>query len=436
MKVAVIGTGYVGLVLGAGLAETGNQVQCVDIDADKVARLRQGRIPIYEPGLEPMVQRNVAGGRLTFTTDTGAAVEGSDVVFIAVGTPPDEDGSADLQHVLAAARAIGDHMNGPKVVVTKSTVPVGTARMVRDEMAARTSVPFHVCANPEFLKEGAAVEDFMKPDRVIVGVESDEARGVIEELYAPFVRTGNPLIFMDITSAEMTKYAANAMLATRISFMNQVAELCDAVGADVGLVRRGIGSDPRIGPAFLFPGPGYGGSCFPKDVKALVRTARERGVRLDLLEAVEEVNRRQKRRVLDKLTAALGGGLAGRRVAVWGLAFKAETDDVRESPALDLIRGLLEAGATVAAHDPQAMASARRILADRVAYVADPYEALRDADALAIMTEWLIFRNPDFAMMKTRLRQPVVVDGRNLYDPARMRRLGFRYFGIGRGERA
>jgi UDPglucose 6-dehydrogenase len=436
MKVAVIGTGYVGLVLGAGLAETGNQVQCADIDADKIALLRGGRLPIYEPGLEPLVDRNAAAGRLQFTTDVGSAVEASDVVFIAVGTPPDEDGSADLQHVLAAARTIGDHMNRPKVVVTKSTVPVGTARMVREAIAGRTRVPFHVCANPEFLKEGAAVEDFMKPDRVIVGVETDEARAVLEELYAPFVRTGNPLVFMDFASAEMTKYAANAMLATRVSFMNQIAELCEAVGADVSEVRRGVGSDPRIGAAFLFPGPGYGGSCFPKDVQALIRTGEERRVSLDVLKAVEAVNRRQKRRVLEKLAAALGGALGGRRVAIWGLAFKAETDDVRESPALELVRGLLEAGAAVAVHDPQAMETTRRLFGDRVAYYADPYEALHEADALAIMTEWLAFRNPDFETIKARLRQPVVVDGRNLYDPDRMRRLGFRYFGIGRGERA
>jgi UDPglucose 6-dehydrogenase len=435
MKVAVIGTGYVGLVVGAGLAETGNHVQCADIVEDKIAQLRRGQLPIYEPGLEPLVARNAAAGRLAFTTDLGAAVEAADVVFIAVGTPPDEDGSADLQHVLAAARTIGDHMNRSKVVVTKSTVPVGTARMVRDAIAERTTVPFHVCANPEFLKEGAAVEDFMKPDRVIVGVEGDEARAVIEELYSPFVRTGNPLIFMDLASAEMTKYAANAMLATRISFMNQMAELCEAVGADVALVRRGVGSDPRIGAAFLFPGPGYGGSCFPKDVQALIRTGEAHRVSLQVLKAVEAVNQRQKQRVLEKLAAALDGTLRGRRVAIWGLAFKAETDDVRESPALDLVRGLLAAGASVAAHDPQATESARRVLGDRISYESDPYAALHDADALAIMTEWLAFRNPDFDVMKARLRRPVVVDGRNLYDPDRMRRLGFRYFGIGRGAR-
>jgi UDPglucose 6-dehydrogenase len=436
MKVAVLGTGYVGLVVGAGLAETGNHVQCADVDAAKIDGLRAGRLPIYEPGLLPLVERNAAAGRLTFTTDLGAAIESAEIVFIAVGTPPDEDGSADLQHVLAAARTIGDHMNQPKTVVTKSTVPVGTARRVRDAIAQRTTVPFHIVANPEFLKEGAAVEDFMKPDRVIVGVESPEARAVLDELYAPFVRTGNPMIVMDLASAEMTKYAANAMLATRISFMNQMAELCEAVGADVNLVRSGVGSDPRIGSAFLFPGPGYGGSCFPKDVQALVRTGADHGVRLDVLTAVEEVNRRQKRRVLEKLTRALGGSVSGRRIGVWGLAFKAETDDVRESPAIELVVGLLAAGASVAVYDPQATESTRRVVGDQVTYAADPYEALRDADALAIMTEWLVFRNPDFGLMKARLRQPLVVDGRNLYHPDRMRKLGFRYFGIGRGERS
>jgi UDPglucose 6-dehydrogenase len=432
VKVTVIGTGYVGLVVGAGLAETGNHVICADIDRDKIALLQTGHVPIYEPGLEPLVARNQAAGRLRFTADVPAAIEASDVVFIAVGTPPDEDGTADLQHVLAAGAMIGDHMNRPKVVITKSTVPVGTAGLVREAIAARTSMSFHVCANPEFLKEGAAVEDFMKPDRVVVGVESADARVVLEELYAPFVRTNNPLIFMDVASAEMTKYAANAMLATRISFMNQIAELCEAVGADISMVRRGVGSDPRIGPAFLFPGPGYGGSCFPKDVQALIRTADGHRVSLDVLKAVEEVNRRQKRRVFEKVSRALGT-LAGRHVAVWGLAFKAETDDMRESPAIELVERLLGGGASVATFDPQAMGPARRIFADRVTYAADPYAALLGADALVVMTEWLMFRNPDFEAMKSGLRQPIVVDARNLYDPERMRRLGFRHVGIGRG---
>jgi UDPglucose 6-dehydrogenase len=435
MNVTVVGTGYVGLVVGACLAETGNRVICADVDDGKIAALNAGRIPIYEPGLEPLVQRNRASDRLRFTTDVGAAVGAARVIFIAVGTPPDEDGSADLKHVLAVARTIGDHLTAPAVVITKSTVPVGTAEKVRQEIAARTTVPFHVCSNPEFLKEGAAVEDFMKPDRVVIGVDADEARAVVEELYAPFVRTGKPLIFMDIRSAEMTKYAANAMLATRISFMNQIAELCEAVGADVALVRKGIGSDPRIGPAFLFPGPGYGGSCFPKDVQALMKTGRDSGVRLDVLDAVEEVNARQKGRLFAKLAKALEGRLRGKRIAVWGLAFKAETDDMRASPALSLIERLLAEGASVAAHDPQAMTTARSVFGERITYAVDPYAALDGADALVIVTEWLVFRNPDFPQIRKQLRQPVIVDGRNLFEPDRMRALGFRYFGIGRGER-
>jgi UDPglucose 6-dehydrogenase len=435
VKVAVVGTGYVGLVVGACLAETGNEVACADVDAAKITALRAGKIPIYEPGLDPLVERNAAAGRLRFTTDVGAAVQEAAVVFIAVGTPPDEDGSADLQHVLGVARTIGDRMKRPQVVITKSTVPVGTAEKVRAAIAERTSVPFHVCSNPEFLKEGAAIEDFMKPDRVVVGVDSDEARAVLEDLYAPFVRTGKPLIFMDIPSAEMTKYAANAMLATRISFMNQIAELCEAVGADVSLVRKGMGSDPRIGSAFLFPGPGYGGSCLPKDMEALIRTGTDVGVPMDVLTAVEEVNARQKRRVFVKLERALGG-VRGRRIAVWGLAFKAETDDMRESPAIPLIEALVKGGASVSAYDPQAMGVARGLFGDRIAYASGPYEALAGADALAIVTEWLVFRNPDFGQITARMKQPLIVDGRNLYEPTRMAKLGIRYFGIGRGARA
>ena len=431
MRVAVIGTGYVGLVVGACLAETGNDVICADVDTSKIGALKQNKIPIYEPGLEPMVVRNQREGRLTFTTDVPQAIERSEVVFIAVGTPPDEDGSADLQHVLEVARTIGEHMNEPKVVVTKSTVPVGTAEKVRAEVARHARTPFHVCANPEFLKEGAAVEDFMKPDRVIVGVDSDEAARVIEELYAPFVRTGNPLIVMDIASAEVTKYAANAMLATRISFMNQIARLCEAVGANVTHVRRGIGSDRRIGPAFLFPGPGYGGSCFPKDVKALIRTSAERGVDLDILKAVESANETQKQILFAKLSRHLGD-LKQRTVAVWGLAFKAETDDVRESPSLVLIEALLCAGAKVQVHDPAAMKTAAHQLGNRVKYANHAYDALGGADALAIVTEWLEYRNPDFTRIKTLLNRPLIVDGRNLYDPAKLGRLGFTYDSIGR----
>lgn len=432
MRVAVIGTGYVGLVAGACLAETGNEVVCADVDARKISRLTDGDMPIYEPGLEPLVRRNQNEGRLRFSTDVGAAVEHGQVVFVAVGTPPGEDGSADLQHVLAVARTVGQHMNECKVVVTKSTVPVGTAEKVRAAIRAETRSPFHVCSNPEFLKEGAAIEDFMKPDRVVLGVDSDDARDVMAELYAPFVRTGNPILFMDIPSAEVTKYAANAMLATRISFMNQVADLCERVGADVSMVRRGIGSDHRIGRAFLFPGPGYGGSCFPKDVKALIRTAHDMGMEPSLLEAVEAVNQRQKQVLLGKLVGRLGQNLRGCQVAVWGLSFKAETDDMRESPALPLIDGILEAGGSVRAHDPKAMSVARARYGERLYYALDPYDALAGADALVIVTEWLVYRNPDFARMRSALKAPLVFDGRNLYDPDRMTRLGFEYHGIGR----
>ncbi len=418
--------------MGACLAETGNSVICADVDGGKIERLKGNRIPIHEPGLEPLVAENQAAGRLTFTTDVGAAVEASEIVFIAVGTPSDEDGSADLQHVLSVAETIGDNMNSPKVVITKSTVPVGTAEKVRAAIAARTSTRFHVCSNPEFLKEGAAVDDFMKPDRVVVGVESEEAAEILTELYGPFVRTGNPLIFMDVPSAELTKYAANAMLATRISFMNQVAELCEKVGADVNLVRKGIGSDGRIGPAFLFPGPGYGGSCFPKDVRALLKTGAEVGVSLDLLGSVEIVNDRQKQKLLGKVKDALGGDISGKSVAVWGLAFKAETDDMRESPAIPLIEGLLDAGAKVRAYDPVAEANAERVFGERIDYGENEYDALDGADALVIVTEWLAFRNPDFARMKTLMRHPVIVDGRNLYQPAKLRDMGFTYRAFGR----
>ena len=436
MHVAVIGSGYVGLVAGACLAETGNDVTCVDVDADKIARLQRNEIPIYEPGLEPMVKRNQDEGRLTFTTDLGSAVRSSRVIFIAVGTPPGEDGSADLKHVLAVARAVGQHMNEPKVVVTKSTVPVGTAEKVRAAVKAETDVPFSVCSNPEFLKEGAAIEDFMKPDRVVIGVDNDEAKEVMAELYAPFTRQGgNRILFMDIASAEVTKYAANAMLATRISFMNQMALFCELVGADVNHVRLGIGSDQRIGRAFLYPGPGYGGSCFPKDVKALIRTSDDLGLSLDVLKAVEQVNECQKQVVLQKTMRYLGGDLSGKSIGVWGLAFKAETDDMRESPAIPVIEGLLEAGARVQTHDPKATDSARMIFGDRVMYAADPYSAAHGVDALLVMTEWLVYRNPDFERVRKLVRRPLLIDGRNLYDPDRMATLGFEYHGIGRGRR-
>jgi len=436
MHVAIIGSGYVGLVAGACLAETGNDVTCVDVDGEKIARLQRNEIPIYEPGLEPMVKRNQEEGRLTFTTDIGAAVRNARVILIAVGTPPGEDGSADLKHVLAVAREVGRHMNDPKIVVTKSTVPVGTAEKVRAAVRSQTDLPFAICSNPEFLKEGAAIDDFMKPDRVVIGVDDDEAKEIMGELYAPFTRQGgNRILFMDIASAEVTKYAANAMLATRISFMNQIALFCELVGADVNQVRLGIGSDQRIGRAFLYPGPGYGGSCFPKDVKALIRTSEELGLSLDVLKAVELVNECQKRVVLEKALRYLGQDLTGKIVGIWGLAFKAETDDMRESPAIPLIEGLLAAGARVQTHDPKATDSARLIFGDRVMYAADPYSAAHGADALAVMTEWLVYRNPDFERVRKLVRRPLLIDGRNVYDPDRMATLGFEYHGIGRGRR-
>ena len=432
MRVAIVGSGYVGLVAGACLAETGNDVVCADVDAEKIARLLKNEIPIYEPGLQGMVERNQADGRLRFTTDVGAAVEHGKVVFIAVGTPPGEDGSADLQYVLAVSATIGRHMNESKVVVTKSTVPVGTAEKVRQAVAATTTTPFWVASNPEFLKEGAAIDDFMKPDRVVLGVDAEESRDLLGQLYNPFVRTGNPILFMDIPSAEVTKYAANAMLATRISFMNQIANLCERVGADVGMVRQGIGSDRRIGPAFLFPGPGYGGSCFPKDVKALIKTARDLGMRPALWESVEAVNEQQKMVLLEKLQGQLGT-LTGRRIGIWGLAFKAETDDMRESPSIPLIEGILARGGSVVAHDPKAVECAKALFGDRIQYAKDPYEAAAGADALVIVTEWLVYRNPDLERVRQHLKQAVIVDGRNLFDPQRMARSGFRYVGIGRG---
>ncbi|MBR9991056.1 MAG: UDP-glucose/GDP-mannose dehydrogenase family protein [Gemmatimonadetes bacterium] len=432
MRVAVVGTGYVGLVVGAGLADTGNDVICVDIDEAKIARLNAGEIPIYEPGLDTLVARNLEDGRLKFTTDVPAAVRESAVIFIAVGTPPGEDGSADLQHVLAVAKVIGSSMEDEKVVVTKSTVPVGTAARVRAMIREHTDLPVHVCSNPEFLKEGAAVDDFMKPDRVVIGVDSEHARKVLSDLYAPFVRTGNPVLFMDVASAEITKYAANAMLATRISFMNMIARLCDDVGADISLVRQGIGSDERIGNSFLFAGAGYGGSCFPKDVKALIRTLSDRGVDSGILDAVERVNEDQKRALLRMVDAAFPDGVSGRRFGVWGLSFKPETDDMREAPAIVVIEGLLERGAEVTAHDPEALDVARGVFGDRIRYVDNNYDALEDADALIIITEWKQYRQPDFERIRRLLRQPVVLDGRNLFNPRRMQELGFDYTSIGR----
>jgi UDPglucose 6-dehydrogenase len=462
MNIAVIGSGYVGLVAGACLAETGSTVCCADIDARKIALLRDNVLPIYEPGLDELVTRNQAKGRLSFTTDVPAAVAGADVVFIAVGTPPDEDGSADLRHVLEVAETIGEHLTREAVVVNKSTVPVGTAPKVREAVARKARFPFHVVSNPEFLKEGAAVDDFLKPDRVVLGVDSEYARTIMDELYAPFVRTGRPVLYMDVASAEMTKYAANGMLATRISFMNEIAALCEATGANVDAVRRGIGSDTRIGPSFLFPGPGYGGSCFPKDVKALVRTASCCNVPLEVLAAVDSSNERQKRRLAEKLRVALrenpanGNGeradgtasgavgtegdpdpLDGAHIAVWGLAFKPQTDDMREAPSLVLLEELMAAGATVCAHDPAAMGEARRRLAqygDRIMYAETNYEALPGADALVIVTDWNEYRHPDFKRLKRGLKYPIVVDGRNLYDPNKMALVGITYYSIGRPD--
>ena len=432
MNISVIGTGYVGLVVGACLAETGNDVVCADTNSEKIEGLKKNILPIFEPELDTLVERNQQQGRLTFTTDVAAAIKRADVVFIAVGTPPDEDGSADLRHVLNVADLIGKHMGRELVIVTKSTVPVGTAAKVAEAVAANAKLPFHLCSNPEFLKEGAAVDDFMKPDRVVLGVESDHARSTMAELYAPFVRTGKPIIFMDIPSAEMTKYAANAMLATRISFMNEIAALCERVGANVDLVRKGVGSDARIGPSFLFPGPGYGGSCFPKDVKALVQTARQREAPLQVLEAVESANNRQKKRLFEKLSQALNGQLSGATIAVWGLSFKPNTDDMRESPALDLIESVLAAGATVVAHDPAAMEEAKRRLDSRISYASTNYEALNGADALVIVTDWNEYRHPDFLRIREALKRPIVIDGRNLYTPEKLAKLGFVYRSFGR----
>jgi len=432
MNISVVGTGYVGLVVGACLAETGNTVSCADIDKKKIERLKKNEIPIYEPGLEPLVESNQKEGRLSFTTDIKSAVESAEVLFIAVGTPPGDDGSADLKYVLQVATLIGRFMAREMVVVTKSTVPVGSAARVGAEIAKEAKFPFHLCSNPEFLKEGDAVEDFMRPDRVVLGVESAHARKVMSDVYAPFVRTGKPILVMDIASAEMTKYAANGMLATRISFMNEIANLCDKVGANVDFVRKGIGSDSRIGQSFLFPGPGYGGSCFPKDVKALVKLAAERGVPLEVLKAVEAANERQKRVLVEKIRSALDGTLRGRRIALWGLAFKAGTDDLREAPSLTIIDALLDEGVTICAHDPAALDHARVLLGNRIDYAETNYEALAGADALVVVTDWNEYRHPDFRRVKSTLRQPVIVDGRNLYDVEKMRELGVRYHSIGR----
>jgi UDPglucose 6-dehydrogenase len=431
MKITVVGTGYVGLVVGACLAETGNDVVCVDVDQRKIRGLRRGRIPIYEPGLDELVRRNQTEKRLAFSTALSRATRRAEVIFIAVGTPPGEDGSADMQHVLAAASQVASAMNGYKVVAIKSTVPVGTAAQVQAIMARETQYRFSVVSNPEFLKQGSAVEDFLKPDRVVIGANDDSAWKLMRALYAPFTRTGAPIVTMDCASAELSKYAANAMLATRVSFMNEVANVCERLGANIEDVRRVVASDGRIGPSFLFPGIGYGGSCFPKDVQALVHSARKGGYRFRILESVEAVNHSQKRRLFEKMHAVLGS-LDGKQIAIWGLAFKPRTDDMREAPSITMIEALLEAGAQVVAYDPQAQRSARAIFGSRITLANHSYDALQGADALGILTEWNEFREPDFSRMRSLMRAPIIFDGRNLFDVSQMRADGFSYYSIGR----
>lgn len=432
MRLAVIGTGYVGLVSGTCFAESGNQVIGVDNNPKKIEILESGKLPIYEPGLLEMVQRNRKEGRLTFTTDLGKAIEKADVIYLCVGTPQGDDGSADLSALWAVGKAIAAKLDSYKLLVIKSTVPVGTNKKLTDLISSLTKQPFEVASNPEFLKEGAAIDDFMKPDRVVVGVRSDKAQKLLHELYAPFLRTERPFLAMPPESAEMTKYVANAMLATKISFINEMAGLCDKMGADINDVRRGIGHDVRIGFQFLHPGPGYGGSCFPKDVNALMAMAREKGVSSKLIEAVDVVNDLQKKVLPAKIKSHFGDKLKGKTLAVWGLAFKARTDDIRESPALDLIDEMLEAGAKLQVHDPEAMGNVREEYGDKLQYCERRYDALTGADALVVVTEWQEFRTPDFLLIKEMLKEPVIFDGRNIYDPATLKQLGFSYYGIGR----
>ncbi len=433
MKITVIGTGYVGLVAGACLAESGNHVICMDKDEEKIKLLNEGEIPIYEPGLEDLVKRNSKLNRLKFTTDLKASIENSDIIFIAVGTPPGEDGSADLSHVLEVAEAVGRYMNGYKIVVNKSTVPVGTADKVRETIKKFTDHPFEVVSNPEFLKEGAAIDDFMYPDRVIIGTRNPEVAEIMKELYSPFVRTGNPIIVMDERSAELTKYAANSILATKISFMNEIANLCDRVGADVEMVRKGIGSDKRIGYSFIFPGTGFGGSCFPKDVKALIRTAKEHDYELEILEAVHRVNEKQKRVLVAKILSHFNNDVKGKTFTLWGLSFKPRTNDMREAPSLAIINELHRLGAKIKAHDPVALNEARRLGLDKkVELFEDNYAALDGSDGLILVTEWLDYREPDFDLIKEKLRTPVIFDGRNIYHPQKLKAKGFYYYGIGR----
>ncbi len=439
MKITVVGTGYVGLVTGTCFAETGMDVTCVDIDKEKIDKLNNGIVPIYEPGLNRLLERNIGKKRLHFTTDISTGLKDCEVVFIAVGTPPDEDGSADLQYVLNVAKNIGEYMEDYLVVVTKSTVPVGTAKKVkaavRDSLDKRgAGIQFDVASNPEFLKEGAAINDFMKPDRIVIGIESEKAEEKMRRLYKPFLLNGHPIVFMDIPSAEMTKYAANSMLATRISFMNDIANLCELVGADVNLVRKGIGSDPRIGNKFLYPGIGYGGSCFPKDVKALIKTAKQFNYTMQVLESVEEVNKEQKLLLYRKLDKHYDGNLSGKNIAIWGLSFKPETDDMREAPSLALIDKLIQNGCKVKAYDPQAVPEAKRIMGDKIEYSQDQYEALIDADCLLILTEWQEFRFPNFKVMQKLMKDHVIFDGRNILDPQEIKEMGFQYRGIGLRE--
>jgi UDPglucose 6-dehydrogenase len=432
MKIAVVGTGYVGLVVGACFAETGNDVVCIDKMRAKVNGLKRGKMPIFEPGLEELVVKNAAEGRLTFTTNLAEAVHKAEVVFIAVGTPMGEDGSADLQHVLSAAGEIGRAMRGYTVIVDKSTVPVGTAEKVRAAIRKNTTHPFSVVSNPEFLKQGAAVDDFLKPDRVVIGADDQKAADIMLELYRPFTLSGAPIMVMDCASAEMCKYAANAMLATRISFMNEIANVCELYGADVDQVRRAMGTDRRIGPAFLFSGIGYGGSCFPKDVQAMAKFSRDKKYKFQILDAVEAVNKKQKSKLLDRIDRVFGKSMKKKTFAVWGLAFKPRTDDMREAPAVTIINGLLARGATVQAYDPEAMPVAKGLFGNKITYTKNAYAALKGADALLIVTEWNEFREPDFEKMKTLMRQPLILDGRNIYTPAQVRAAGFTYGSIGR----
>ncbi|KOF03976.1 UDP-glucose 6-dehydrogenase [Roseivirga seohaensis subsp. aquiponti] len=436
MKIAVVGTGYVGLVTGTCFAEVGIDVTCIDIDQKKIDGLKEGIMPIYEPGLETMVKKNYEKGRLHFSTNLAESIQDCETAFIAVGTPPGEDGSADLKYVLAVAKSIGENMNNYMVVVTKSTVPVGTAQKVKKEVAAAlkkrgVDIPFDVASNPEFLKEGAAIADFLKPDRIVVGVESEKAEEIMKKLYKPFLLNGHPTIFMDVPSAEMTKYAANSMLATKISFMNDIANLCEIMGADVNMVRKGIGSDNRIGNKFIYPGVGYGGSCFPKDVKALIKTAEDNGYTMSVLKAVEEVNERQKSVMVTKVKSHFGSDLKGKTFAVWGLSFKPKTDDMREAPSIVIINALLEMGAKVKAYDPIAMEEAKHDLKDTITYAKDEYDTLIDADALLLVTEWPEFRIPNFDVVGRLMKSKVIFDGRNIYDKQEVKNLGFDYYGIG-----